>query len=248
MLLREQLQQHVLRVVRVLVLVDEHVAERLRPLRARFREALQHVDGEHQHVVEVDGVRSEQTPLVELVDVGHRLVVEARDARRVLVGADQLVLRVRDLRVDAARHEALRVALELLEARLDEPHLVGLVVDREVRAVAEPLGLAAQHPAARGVERHDPDRARDRAERPLDARLHLAGGLVREGDREDLVRLHAAGGQQVRDAVGEDARLPRAGAGDHEQRPLGGQHGLPLGGVQVGEIGLRLGAGHSSRE
>ena len=40
--------------------------------------------------------------------------------------------------MDAARREALRVALELLEALLDEPELVGGVVDREVRAVAEP--------------------------------------------------------------------------------------------------------------
>ena len=91
-----------------------------------------------EHVVEVDGVRGEQAALVERVDVGDGLVVEARDARRVLVGADELVLRVRDLRVDAARREALRVAVELLEAALDEADLVGLVVDREVRAVAEP--------------------------------------------------------------------------------------------------------------
>ena len=61
---------------------------------------------------------AKQPALVERVDVGDGLVVEARDAARVLVGADQLVLRVRDLRVDAARDEALRVALELLEARL----------------------------------------------------------------------------------------------------------------------------------
>ena len=119
-------------------------------------------------------------------------------------------------------------------------HLVGLVVDREVRAVAEPLRLAAQNAAAGGVERHDPDRPRDGAERPLDALLHLLRRLVREGDREDLVRLHAARGEQVRDAIGEHARLARAGAGDHEQRALGRQHGLPLGGVQVGEVGLGL--------
>ena len=46
--------------------------------------------------------------------------------------------------------------------------------------------------------------------------------------------------EQVRDAVGEDAGLPRARAGDHEQRPFGGQDRLPLGGIQVGEVGLRL--------
>jgi len=109
--------------------------------------------------------------------------------------------------MDAARHEPLRIALELLEARLDEAHLVGLVVDREVRAVAEPLRLAAQHAAARGVKRHDPDRSRDRAEVALDALLHLGRSLVREGDCEDLVRLHAVRCKQVRDSVGQHARL-----------------------------------------
>ena len=72
----------------------------------------------------------------------------------------------------------------------------------------------------------------------LDALLHLLRRLVRERDREDLVRLHADRGEQVGDAIGEDAGLARARAGDHEQRPLGRQHRLPLGGVQVGQVGL----------
>jgi hypothetical protein len=42
----------------------------------------------------------------------------------------------------------------------------------------------------------------------------------------------------VRDAVREDARLAGARAGDDEQRPFGGEDGLPLSRVQVGEIGL----------
>ena len=111
---------------------------------------------------------AKQPLLVQLVHLGDGLVVERLDAARVLVRADQLVLRVRDLRVDAARDEALRVALELLEALLDEADLVGLVVDREVRLVAEPLRLAAEDPAARRVEGEDPDRAGDVAEQPLE--------------------------------------------------------------------------------
>ena len=161
---REQLEEPVLRVVRVLVLVDEDVAERVLPFLARLGEALEHVDGEEEHVVEVDGVRGEEALLVEVVHLGDGLVVEARDALGVLRRADEPVLRVRDLGVDAARREALRVALELLEALLDEAQLVGRVVDREVRAVAEPLRLAAQDPAARGVERHHPRGARRRAD------------------------------------------------------------------------------------
>jgi len=99
--------------------------------------------------------------------------------------ADERVLRVRDLGVDAARREALRVAIELLEAALDEADLVGLVVDREVRAVAEPFGLATQDATARRVEGEDPDRAGRRADHALDALAHLGCRLVRERDRED---------------------------------------------------------------
>ena len=134
--------------------------------------------------------------------------------------------------MDPARREALRILAELLEAGLHEAHLVGLVVDREARAVAEALGLAAQDPAARGVEGEDPDRPRHAAERPLEPLAHLGRGLVRERDREDLVRLHAVRTDQVRDAMGEDAGLSRACAGDDEQRPVDVEHGLPLGRIE----------------
>ena len=93
---REQLQQPVLRVVRVLVLVDEDVAERLAPALQRLGEALEHVDGQVQQVVEVDRVRGEEPALVQLVDVGDGLVVERRDALAELVGADEVVLLARD--------------------------------------------------------------------------------------------------------------------------------------------------------
>jgi len=127
------LQEAVLRVVRVLVLVDEDVAERLCHFSRASGKRLQHVDRQIEHVVEVDGVRGEQPLLVQLVRVGDRLVVEARDTRRVLHRPDQLVLRVRDMRQDAARREPLRIALELLEALLHESELIRGVVDREVR-------------------------------------------------------------------------------------------------------------------
>ena len=230
--------------VRVLVLVDEDVAERLAPALERLGEALEDLHREHEQVVEVDGVRGVEAPLVQLVRLGDGLIPERGDAARVLLRRDELVLRARDLRVDAARREALRVLAELLEARLDEPHLILVVVDREGRRVAEALCLAAQHPAAGGVEGEDPDRPRRLPEHPLEPLAHLPRRLVRERDREDLVRLHAARADEVRDAIGEDARLPGAGAGDDEERPLGRENGLALGLVEVGEVALGGRDGH----
>ena len=148
--------------------------------------------------------------------------------------------------MDPARREALRVLAELLEARLDEAHLVGLVVDREGRAVAEPLRLAAQDAAAGGVEGEDPDRPRRATEHALEPLAHLRRGLVRERDREDLVRLDAVRPDQVGDPVGEDAGLPGACPRDDEQRPVDVEHGLALGGVEVGEELLVRGDGHGS--
>ena len=146
--------------------------------------------------------------------------------------------------MDAARREALRVAVELLEAVLHEPQLVGLVVDGEVRPVAEPRRLAAEDAAAGGVEGHHPAGAGGRADEILDALAHLGGRLVREGDGEDLRRLRADGREQMGDAAGEDAGLAGAGAGDHEQRPLGRQHRLALRRIQVLEVRLRRRRGH----
>src|SRR5262245_18754520 len=243
--LSQELEESVLGVVGVLVLVDEDVTERLLPLLASLLEPLEHVDGQHQEVVEVDGVRGEETALVELVRIRHGLVVERLHLRGVGVRVDEPVLRVRDLVVDAARREALRVALELLQALLHEANLVGLVVDREVRAVAEPLRLSAQDASAGGVEGKDPEAASARPQEVPQALAHLAGSLVREGNGEDLVRLRTDGVDQVRDAVRKDARLSGARAGDHEQRPFGRQHRLALSGIQVGEVLLGRGDGHA---
>ena len=77
----QELQEAVLRVVRVLVLVDEDVAERLPPALERLGEALEDLHREHEDVVEVDGVRGVEAALVQLVRLGDGLVPERRDAR-----------------------------------------------------------------------------------------------------------------------------------------------------------------------
>ena len=51
-----------------------------------------------------------------------------------------------------------------------------------------------------------------------EAGLHLAGGLVGEGHRQDVVGRDAHLVDQVGDAVGQHARLARAGPGQHQHR------------------------------
>jgi hypothetical protein len=86
--------------------------------------------------------------LVELVGVGDRLLEERADDLAVVLGRAQLVLGRADLVLDRGGREALEVDAQLVEAALDHPARVGLVVDGELTGVAEPLGVGAQHARA----------------------------------------------------------------------------------------------------
>jgi hypothetical protein len=89
--------------------------------------------------------------------------------------------------------------------------------------------VAAQHLGADGVEGAEPGHALDRvAHHAADPLAHLARGLVGEGDGEDLGRPGAAGEEQVAEARGQRGGLAGAGAGEDQDGPFGGEHGLAL--------------------
>ena len=132
----EQLQQPVLRVVGVLVLVHQDPAERVAVALGDVVEQLEQVHGAEQQVVEVHRVHLVDALLVQLVHVGGGLLEEGADPLPVGGGVLELVLRARDLRLDRARREPLRVDRELVQAAPHEAHRVGVVVDREALRVA----------------------------------------------------------------------------------------------------------------
>ena len=238
-LLRQQLQPAVLGPVRVLVLVDEDVAEGAAVAVSDLLEELEQVHAAEEQVVEVHRVRRVEALLVEVVDVGRRLLEEGRDLQAVGLGVEQLVLGVRDLAADAAGREPLRVHVQLVHARLHQPQRVLLVIDREAAGVAELVGVGAQHAGAGGVEGHHPHRAGAVPHELLHPLAHLLRGLVGEGDGEDLARPRLPGAHQVGDPVGQDARLARSRAGEDEQGPLSVENGLALGLVQPLQQGIR---------
>ena len=215
--------------VGVLVLVDHHVAEGLLPVAPRLGHPLQQQHGLHDQVVEVHRVGLRQPPLVEVVDRGHRLLEEAADLLLVELGVSSRSL-AREMAPCTARGTNRLGSLPSSSMQLlHQPHLVGLVVDREVRAVPDQLGVAAQHAAAGGVERHHPHAGGDAAAHQLlHALLHLGRGAVGEGDREHLGGRGQLLVDQVRDAVREHPRLAGAGAGHHQQRALRAEHRLAL--------------------
>ena len=134
--------------------------------------------------------------------------------------------------MDRRRCVALGIYAHRIGATLGQPSRVGLVIDRELPRVAQALGLGAQDPRACCVEGHQPHPARRATQQPADALAHLLGGLVREGDRQDLVGLGLVGVDQVRHAVRQHARLPTARAREDQQRPLAMRDRLSLGLVE----------------
>ena len=236
MLVGEQADDPVLGAVRVLVLVDEHVLPEPAVPRQRLRRLGEQLHDEQQEVVEVDHARLADPLLVARVhERGLLLPRAARVAQRVL-HAHHLILQIGDpVRGRAGRERALG-QLALLHALLDEGGAVVLVVDREVARHADGLAVGAQDAHARRVERRD-ERGPDagRRQQRVHAAGHLAGGLVGEGHREDVARVHAAHGEQVGDAVRDDAGLAAAGARQHEQRPVAGEDGVALRRIQIVE-------------
>ena len=139
--------------------------------------------------------------------------------------------------IAAAGASAPLVEPELLVALAHEREPVVLVVDHERPGIPEVVDLGPEHARARGVEGGDQrgtPAAGPAGEDRRHALRHLAGGLVRERDGQDLPRVHAAG-HQVRDPLRDDAGLAAARAGQDEQGPVHVEDRLPLDRIEPGE-------------
>ena len=117
---------------------------------------------------------------------------------------------------------------------LDHAERIVLVVDRERRRSSDEMGRRAEHSRADRVEGTDPHPGRILAEQASDTLPHLAGGLVRERDGENVPRISALDVDQPSDARRQHARLSRSGACEYEQRSVHVQHGFALRGVESG--------------
>ena len=97
---------------------------------------------------------------------------------------------------------------------------------------AECLAVAAQDGVGERVERSTGDPIAAPVEQQAGAPQHLAGGLAREGEQQNLAGIDSRF-DEAGDAKDQGARLSGAGAGDDEDRPLGGDHGVVLGWIQL---------------
>ena len=142
-------------------------------------------------------------------------------ARRHVVGTASLLL----LRVDPREHllrcEAFVIEVQVLQDALHQRLLVGIIVDDELLPKPRALVIAAQEPDAHRVERPDPELPHEvRTQESLEALAHLAGGLVRERDREDREGRHAVLRHQVGDSVRDNPCLTAACACEDDERAV----------------------------
>ncbi len=243
---RERPDPQVLRLVRVLVLVDVEVAPLLPVAGQDVRRLLEEAHRLEQDVVEVERTDRPQARLVGPGEPGHDPLVVVEGDLLQAVGVEHLVLRPADRPEDGRRAElAGRGQVLLAEELLHQGLLVVRVVDDEARVEPDRGTVPAEDPGADRVERPGLDvvpRLPDERDDPL---AELDRGPVREGHREDLPGPDALHADEVGDPVGEHPGLAAPGAGQDEQRPLGGHHRAGLLGVQPGDdlLGERGGRG-----
>ena len=149
-----------------------------------------------------------------------------------------------------ARRQRLVVERHAPHRLLHDGLLIALVVDGEAAgaplvADAQRLDVAAQHAHAEGVEGGEQRLGQGRAgQQLLHALAHLGRGLVGKGDGEDGIRRDALRLNEIRNAVRDDARLARAGAGQDQDRTIRGLHGGALLRIHLFEQGIH---GQASR-
>ena len=233
------LHPQVLGAVRVLVLVDVEVVPAFLVVGEDLGPLLEEPHGLGEQVVEVErGRRAEALGVARVGLRELRLEVAARDLVG-LDGADELVLPAADGTEDGGRAQLAGPGeLEVAEDLADERGLVVGVVDDEAGVDADRGAVAPQHARAERVERAHRDVAALLADEPEDALAHLGGGLVRERDREDPPRGHAAHADEVGDPVRQHAGLAGARAREDEQRSLGRRDRTRLLGVEARDDGL----------
>jgi hypothetical protein len=240
--LRQQPQPQILRDVRILVLVDQDELEALLILLEQFRVQPEQADALQEQVAEVGGVERLQPLLIRRVELLALAVGKARGfARRHLLGGEPAVLPAVDQRGEHAAGPALFVQPLGFQELLEQPDLVVGVEDGEVGFEADQFGMPAEDLHADGVEGAHPGHALDHlADHVADPLLHLARGLVGEGDGQDFRRMSPAQVENVGDPRCQDTRFPGSRAGQHQHGAVQGLHRCPL--LRVHGVEVRHGA------
>ncbi len=239
-----------LQAVDVLVLVDEHVVERVGDARPDHLVARERAPVEQQ-VVEIDHAQRALARAVGAEDLRERLAMLGAPREGLGEHLLQRRLRVDRARVDVEHRlrarEAPSAAAWPCSSRTKSSRSAASPASSTPKpgSQAERGGVQAHHAVGDRVKRAAHDRARVRRH-PLGQRTraldHLARRAAREREQQDPLGGHALG-QQPGDARTQRRRLAGAGAGKDQQRPARVRRGVALLGVEPVEPGRRI-SGH----
>ena len=147
-------------------------------------------------------------------------------------------------RVEAPRLRPRDLRLQAVDGRRGkgEPEVGGDLGEEPVPVGGEHRGRLASCGAdlSEQLEGGAVERARAHPldTRGVEARAQLARRLAGEGGHEDVARVDALLGDASHDALGEHARLARAGARAHDEAPVGSLDGLELLGREAERVAV----------
>ena len=187
----QQAGEHILRVVGILILVHEHIAELALVVFKHLGVVLQQQNGFHDNIVEIQCTGLFHGLFVIAVDVCDLFTeVVTGGIRAELTRGHQLVLRAGDHAHHGSRIKILGIEIELSHYVENDALLVVLIVDGERALKAEQINMLAQNAQAGCVEGVRPDSGRGFlvTEGELQTLAQLARGFIRERDRNHLPR------------------------------------------------------------
>ena len=237
--LRQPADDRILRIVGVLVLVDQNISELLLVAGQHVGAVPQQDVGLQKQIIEVHRAVALAALAVDVVNIAEfgnlGLPVLGGAGRIGQIGArrDEAVLGVGDPRREQVGLVLLVWKVQFADNGLYQILAVVGFVDRERVGEADLPGVLPQDARKHRVERtHSDIAAAVVGDHLRDTLAHLLGGLVRKGQGQNVPGLHALL-DHVCDARGQHAGFARPGACDDERRRVVIDHGIPLGGVQT---------------
>ncbi len=212
----KKLHKTVLRVVRVLVFVDQNVLETVLPGLKNRRHSVKKCDGLHDQIAEITCLEFFHLLFVEFVDLSHGILIKVLGLFGILKRRQEIILRTLDLLAHAFGMDFFFIKTELFDAVLDDLQLVVFVVDDEVGLDLDRGAVVAENTKAGGMESAHPNPLGDKL---FDAVAHFGRGLIRKGHAENMERQNALL-DEPRNTMREDARFPAPRPGKNQKRPL----------------------------
>ena len=237
-MLRQPTDDDVLRIVGILILVDQNILELLLIAFQHVGTVAQQDVGLQQQVVEIHRAVVLAALAVDVVDVAQLgnlrppVFGSVRRIGQIGPGGDQRVLGLRDARSHHVGFILVVGEVHLLDDGLDKVLGVRCIVDGEIRGKTDPVGFGTQDAGENRVEgAHENFPAFPAGHHLPDAFAHLLGSLIGERQRQNARGFDALF-DHIGDARGEHTRFARAGSGDDKRRGVVGFDGGALGGVE----------------